>query len=471
MLEQSTFSLKNLWGIKPEFRRKVFYLALTFLFMLACQVMWRPLKMAIFSKMVGAYQIPNAKLFSLLYVIPLILLYSKLVDWLRRHQLVYCFTLFHAIGGLIFAYFMAHPVYGIANTTVSSSRYVGWAFYFFMESFDAFVSMTFWSFADSINKPSDAKNYYGFLVAGSKIGGMLSAGIFYIALSYSTIANQLFLIPGSLVLGSLMLGAAAFSIYKLMNTVSDDYMHGYEAAYKLEKAKVREKKSFWQIITSPLDGLFIMIKNPYVLGIFSMVFFYEMLIAVLDWWLALSADKNMSTVAEMTAYFTLSYFFLNLIGFVVSLLGTTPILRLIGIRPALFLFPIVCLSLLFIAYCIPSTTILFILILCLRSINYAFNHPTREILYIPTTKDIKFKAKTWTDAFGSRIAKSAGSGFNIAIKGFSQSAAFLSSLGLGVGLSFLWIIIVYFLGRKFQHAIDNKQVIGQKEEDDASSQN
>src|SRR5271154_6898312 len=158
MQSQPTYSFKSLWGIKPEFRLKVFYLSLTFLLMSSCLVIWRPLKMAVFSKMVGAYLVPDAKLYSLFIVIPLILIYSKLVDWLRRHHLLYCFTAFHALGGIIFAYLLAHPAYGIANTEINSNRILGWAFYFFMESFDAFFSTTFWSFADSVNSPKDAKN-------------------------------------------------------------------------------------------------------------------------------------------------------------------------------------------------------------------------------------------------------------------------------------------------------------------------
>ena len=54
-----------------------------------------------------------------------------------------------------------------------------------MESFNAFYSTTFWSFADSINNPKDAKHTYGLLVSGSKIGGILSSLLFYYMISCS----------------------------------------------------------------------------------------------------------------------------------------------------------------------------------------------------------------------------------------------------------------------------------------------
>ncbi len=461
MQSQQSHYIKSLWGIKPEFRPKVFYLSLTFLLMSACLVIWRPLKMAVFSKMVGAYLVPDAKLFSLLFVIPLILIYSKLVDWLRRHHLLYCFTIFHAVGGVIFAYFLAHPVYGISNTEVSSSRLLGWFFYFFMESFDAFFSTTFWSFADSVNNPKDAKNYYGFFVSGSKIGGIVSAAMLYLVLSHTTHSEQLLLLPKALMLGSFMLLGAAYSIYKLVTTVSDDYMHGYEAAYKLEKHKTREKNGFLSSLRGALDGLVIMIQKPYVLGIFSLVVFYDVMIVIFDWWVALQADASIATVGGMTQYYAFYYFLMNLIGLIISFFGTTPLLRLIGIRLSLFIFPLICLVLLITTYLFPTTHMFFAVLVILRSFNYALNHPTREVLYIPTTKDIKFKAKTWTDAFGSRIAKSFGSIFNSTLKGAAPSVALLSSLGLSFTLTSLWLVVVYFLGKTLQNAIDNKQVIGQ----------
>lgn len=460
MQDQPSFSFKMLWGIKREFRLKVFYLSLTFLLMMSCQVIWRPMKMAVFSKMIGAYLVPDAKLYSLLYVIPLILLYSKLVDWLRRHQLLYCFTIFHAIGGIIFSYFLAHPVYGIANTEANPSRMLGWLFYFFMESFDAFFSTTFWSFADSINNPKDAKNYYGFFVTGSKIGGIVSATLLYLAITLSSTQDHFTLLPRALFIGSLMLLAAAYSIYLLTKKVPDDYMHGYEAAYQLEKHKPREKRSIWLSMFSSLDGLVIMLKKPYVLGIFSLVAFYEIMVVIFDWWVALHADSQYQTVGAMTAYYAFYYLLMNLIGLMISFFGTTPLLRLIGIRLSLFIFPVLCLIMLIAAYMFPGTHMFFTVLVTLRSFNYAFNHPTREVLYIPTTKDIKFKAKTWTDAFGSRIAKSFGSIFNVSLKGASPAFALISGLSLSLSLTFFWLIIVYFLGKTLQNAIDNKEVIG-----------
>lgn len=447
--------------VEKEIKKKVLYLASTFLLMTMCLVIWRPLKNAVFSKMVGVGFIPDAKLYSLLFVIPLILIYSQLVDWLRRHQLLYCFALFYGIGGIIFAFLLSHPIYGIANTQASPHRLIGWAFYFFMESFDAFFSTTFWSFADSINTPKDAKNYFGLIVAGSKIGGILSAGALYLILHNINVSEQLMVLPKALGWGSLLLFAAALTIYFLVKTVSQDYMHGYEMVYQAERKKRYEKKNVITLIKSPIEGLLLILKNPYVLGIFSLTIFYEIIVVIFDYWVAVSADATSQSVGDMTAFYASYYFLYNLIGLGITIFGTTPLLRIIGPRVSLFAFPLLCLGMLITSFFFPSATVIFWVLIGLRAFNYALNHPIREILYIPTTKDIKFKAKTWTDAFGSRIAKSFGSIINVSLKGTTPAAALISSLGLSVSFVFIWIMVTYFLGKTLQNALNQKKIIGE----------
>ncbi len=467
LADKKKFKLSSLWSVKPEFRLKVLFLSLTFLLMSACLSIWRPLKVSIFSKIVGSEFVPDAKLFGLLFIIPLIILYSKLVDWLRRHQLIYCFTFFHGIGGLIFYYLLAHPVYGIANTDTNPHRLVGWAFYFFMESFNAFLSTTFWSFADSINNPKDATNHYGIFVSGSKIGSILSAGILYFSLTTIKNVKDSVLLPNSLLIGSFLLFGAAISIYFLMKKVPGYYMHGYEMVYRIEKKKekgaAKEKTSIWRGVKNAFDGLFIILKNPYALGIFSLVLFYEIIIVIFDYRVLRAADAVNPTAGSLTAYYALYYLLMNLVGLVISIFGTTPILRLLGIRFSLFIFPVLCVIILLITFAFPYTSVFFAALVVLRALNYALNHPTREILYIPTLKAIKFKAKAWTDAFGSRIAKGCGSVFNLSLKQVAPSMALFASMFLSLGLTSIWLVVVFFLGKTLQNAIDNKTVIGKED--------
>ena len=52
----------------------------------------------------------------------------------------------------------------------------------------------------------------------------------------------------------------------------------------------------------------------------------------------------------------------------------------------------------------------FVATLVMKALSYALNNPCKEIMYIPTSKDVKFKAKSAIDMFGGRSAKAVGAG-------------------------------------------------------------
>lgn len=44
----------------------------------------------------------------------------------------------------------------------------------------------------------------------------------------------------------------------------------------------------------------------------------------------------------------------------------------------------------------------------LKALSYSLNNPCKEMLYNPTSTDVKFKAKSWIDIFGQRGASDTG---------------------------------------------------------------
>jgi AAA family ATP:ADP antiporter len=100
----------------------------------------------------------------------------------------------------------------------------------------------------------------------------------------------------------------------------------------------------------------------------------------------------------------------------------------------------------------------------LRAINYAFSWPLRESLYIPTVKEIKFKSKSWIDAFGSKFAKSSGSALNILAKWIGPASYFATYSFFFTGIIGLWVGTAFLLGRRFERAVAKSEVIGVDEE-------
>ena len=96
--------------------------------------------------------------------------------------------------------------------------------------------------------------------------------------------------------------------------------------------------------------------------------------------------------------------------------------------------------------------------IAIKGTNYALNKPTSEILYIPTSKDIKFKAKGWIDMFGNRSTKSLGAGLS---KVFSSSFTQLISYSTFISLGFIafWLFVASFAGNRFNKLQKDKTII------------
>lgn len=64
----------------------------------------------------------------------------------------------------------------------------------------------------------------------------------------------------------------------LVRAVPGSVLHGYEAVYQVEKERSKQKAK-----PGLFSGLFMLIRQPYTLGIFSMIFFYEAINVVLNY--------------------------------------------------------------------------------------------------------------------------------------------------------------------------------------------
>jgi AAA family ATP:ADP antiporter len=98
------------------------------------------------------------------------------------------------------------------------------------------------------------------------------------------------------------------------------------------------------------------------------------------------------------------------------------------------------------------------------ALNYAFLAPVRESLYLPTVKEIKFKSKSWIDAFGSKFAKTAGSMFNVFASKMGASLLLPVYSFFFAGIVCMWFGVAFLLGRRFEKAVTNNEVIGSQSE-------
>ena len=81
-------------------------------------------------------------------------------------------------------------------------------------------------------------------------------------------------------------------IIMLMKKVPGRYLHGYEAVYKVEKERQKKGKSE----TGIWSGLTMLFNYPYVLGMFGIIFFYELVNTVLSYQRIRIAEAHSTTL-------------------------------------------------------------------------------------------------------------------------------------------------------------------------------
>lgn len=437
--------------------KKLLLLGGAFFFIIGTYSVIRPIKTSVFLGLVGKEYQPLTKLITIIMLVPVLFLYTKIVDKLRRYQVVYFFLMFYVVTIILMALILMHPVIGLQNTDTSPLRIFGWIFYLLIDLFPVLTVSTFWAFANSISTPEYAKKSYGKIVAFSRIGGIITPLIswFVIEKIPTTHATS---IPILMISAAFLLLFAGLCIAQIKKIIPGYLLHGYEAVYQTEKDKRKTKKK-----VGMLEGLKLMLTQPYVMGIFALVYLYEASSVILDYQMQVQMSiATNNSVAAMSSFMFIYTASFQVLGLVFSLFGTSALLKSIGVRFCLFIMPIATIFMMLGLISWPGLSTIFVIMVVLRALHYGFNAPVREILYIPTTKDIKFKSKAWIESFGRTLSKTSGSAFNFAYRGTAYMALTKINAGLIIGLSVIWGVVTFFIGKRFSNTIKNNKVIGEK---------
>ena len=160
--------LGALLGESREGRLRAVGLFAFFFMVIAAFWVQKPIRTSRFLTDVGPEFLPVVKLGTAMLVLPVVLLYSSLAARLRRAPLVYCCTGAFALASVIFWWLLSRP----------GGDQTGWtpyAYFFYVDIFNSVMVALFWSFANDLNAPGEARRSYGLIAAGGIVGGAVGA--------------------------------------------------------------------------------------------------------------------------------------------------------------------------------------------------------------------------------------------------------------------------------------------------------
>ena len=446
---------------------KTFYLALAHSAIIAAYSIVRPMKTTVFISFVGVSYVPTAKIVSFIMAPVLMFLYSVILNATHKNKVATIFFGIYAVAIAIFSMLFIHPTIGLENTFASCSRIFGWIFYLFLDFFNVLILETFWAFANSISSPHFAKEKYSIISAAARATGIAAP---LLACYLIDMLKPLVSFPLLCIMASILLTVALVGLQRITSNVPEDYLAGYSRDHEAHENNPK-KKSGW------LDGLKLLFKEPYVLGIFVLIYSFNYVSTFADFQMQALAAATFSGPAAIAKFYYIYTAIFQVLGFFFAFVGTNALLRRFGLPFCLMVSPFITFGSLLVLLNFKSLTVATVTMVIFRALNYGFNVPVREMLFIPTTETIQFKSKAWITSFGQTLAESLSSFFNdpsmaahLFSRSITTSSAFTSTVQLlgqarpavALLLSGGWFATAYLLGNKYQETIAHNKVIGRR---------
>ena len=363
-----------------------------------------------------------AKVANMLVALAAVTVFTWLARRLHRQQLTFLFTAFFVASYVAYSAFIDAP-----------GDLVVWSFYLFGDLFSTLMVATFFAFLNDSVTPESAKRMYGPIVGGGVVGGVFGTTTVRTWIDDLAISQWLWVCVG---LGLVIVGVA-FLAGRLV-----DRNPPPEAPPAPEPQPGRPGNA-------ALEGARLVFRSPYLLAIVGIVGLYEIVSTVMDYQFSATIRHYLDGPA-IGRQFTTVFAITNWASMIVQFVFTSFVMTRFGVGPALLILPCAALggSLAFLA--IPILWVGSLLNTVDNAFSYSINQSAKEALYVPTTRDEKYKAKAFIDMFVQRFAKALAVGVSLGIAAAFQDFSSKRWLSLfTAAVIALWILAARYAGRRF----------------------
>jgi len=405
-------------------------------------------------------------------------LYAKLADRVPRRRLINIVTMVFAAS---FAGFAIPVLLGFN---------IGVVFFVWVAVFGVMIIAQFWSFANDLYNKEEGERLFPLVAFGQSLGGVVGA-------TYTS------MVVGSLGIAPLLVIAAAILAAQVMIT---NYVDARERRVKETHVPVDQSSAQLTATgTIPLAEVQRLLdrfsgepsepaatapgeteeppppasveKKPGTSGAFALVFRsrYLLMIGILMLLLnfvnttggyildkvvevaaadaiASGAAGGMDEAAFISAYMAQFYAVVNLVALLVQLFVVSRVVKYLGVAVGLMILPMISLGAYSLIAFYPVLTYIRWAKTAENATDYSLNNTVRNILFLPTTREQKYKAKQVIDSFFVRVGDTLSA--TLVLVGTTFLAFNLDVFAkVNLAAVVLWLILAFMIGKEYRKQV------------------
>ncbi|MEE9144931.1 MAG: Npt1/Npt2 family nucleotide transporter [Candidatus Binatia bacterium] len=376
----------------------------------------------------------------LLIIVPI---YSSLASKVNRNKLINWVTVFFISNLMVF--------YILAQFRVA----LGVAFFLWVGIFNLFVIAQFWSFANDIYTQEQGKRLFAIVAFGGSMGAILGPGV----------AGWLFEPLGAYQLMLVSAGILGICIV-ITNFVNIREKRRSQVAVKKEDIeKPLGKEGGFKLVMGQryllLIALLMLVLNlvnttgEFILGK-TVTAEAQKVVAMEEERVVASgvseglteADRKKIKLDFIAKFYANFFFWVNLLAAMVQLFLVSRILKYFGVAAALFFLPIVALGAYSIMALIPILSFVKFVKILENSTDYSLQNTARQALFLPTSREAKYKAKAAIDTFFVRIGDVLSA--VLVYVGVQIALATSGFAAINIVLVFVWLLLILGIVREYK---------------------
>jgi AAA family ATP:ADP antiporter len=436
-VEASTTPLERFLNVFTEVRSgeaiSALLLALNIFLILTAYYVLKPVREALILAGGGAEIKSYAAAGQALLLLAAVPFYGWLASRVSRRVLINGVTLFFAACLLLF--------YGLAQLHVP----LGVVFFLWVGVFNLMVPAQFWAFANDLYTPEAGKRLFVIVAFGASLGAVAGSYVDSLLIAPLGVYQLMLVAAGILALSLLLTNGVDRRERARRREAAPNAAAAGEAEEPLKEggafALVFRTRYLLLIALLMLVLNWVNTTGEYILG--------RTVVAAADQALASGGAGGLSKEQFIGAFYADFFTVVNIAGLLLQLFVVSRVLKYFGVGVAILVLPLIALGGYLIAAFYPVLAMVRWAKTAENATDYSVQNTVRQVLFLPTTREQKYKAKQAIDTFFVR----AGDVLSAVLVFAGTTWLALSTQGfalVNVALVVVWLALAFLIGRHYR---------------------